>query len=55
VRHTLRYLMTNPEEVKRLIRHNPWAEDALLRVAHDLRATINPPARAARELPHVFG
>jgi len=25
MRHTPRYLMTDPEEVKRLIRHNPWA------------------------------
>lgn len=25
MRHTPRYLMTEPEEVKRLIRHNPWA------------------------------
>lgn len=25
MRHTPRYLMTDPEEVKRLIRHHPWA------------------------------
>lgn len=25
MRHTPRYLMTDPDEVKRLIRHNPWA------------------------------
>lgn len=25
MRHTPRFLMTDPEEVKRLIRHNPWA------------------------------
>lgn len=25
MRHTPRYLMTNPEDVKRLIRNNPWA------------------------------
>lgn len=25
MRHTPRYLMTDPEEVKRLVRHHPWA------------------------------
>ena len=25
MRYTPRYLMTDPAEVKRLIRHNPWA------------------------------
>jgi transcriptional regulator len=25
MRHTPRYLMTDPEEVKRLIRNHPWA------------------------------
>lgn len=25
MRHTPRYLMTDPDEVKRLIRGNPWA------------------------------